>query len=206
MSCPFGTILKCRWKRASLKAQSATVRFYYTEAERNGETHGAMNVYHWNSSSWDKEPGSYIREGTGNGQWVQVTGVDEYSPFALGSDTPTAATLGAFTATAVEGAIRLEWETVIEMDLLGFHLYRADSPDGEALRLNASLIPGQALGSLVGASYEFLDETVEPGVTYYYWLEEVDVNDVTTRYGPVSALVPAQTSHRIYLPLVSSKP
>jgi hypothetical protein len=79
-------------------SQAATVKFYYTEAERNGEANGSMNVYHWNGSSWDEEAGSYNRGGSDDGQWVQVTGVDEYSPFGLGDGNPTVVTLRNFTA------------------------------------------------------------------------------------------------------------
>jgi hypothetical protein len=59
-------------------------------------------------------------------------------------------------------------------------------------------------GSPVGASYEFLDESVEPGLTYWYWLEDVDAYGVPTRHGPLSVQVPVQPGdHRLYLPLVS---
>jgi hypothetical protein len=67
--------------------QPSIVRFYYTEAERNGEENDSMEVLHWNSASWDIEDGSYGRGGAGAAQWVQVTGVDEYSTFRLGHET-----------------------------------------------------------------------------------------------------------------------
>ncbi len=64
---------------------TATVRFYYTEAERNGQDNARMTVYHSDEihRKWDREGGSYERGGSGDGQYVQVTDVDEYSPFAL---------------------------------------------------------------------------------------------------------------------------
>jgi CSLREA domain-containing protein len=184
-------------------SQAATVKFYYTEAERNGQDNAAMNVYHWNGSSWVGEPGSYSRGGSGDGQWVQVEGVDEYSPFALGDDDPTVVTLSSFTATATEGVVLLEWETASEIGLLGFHIYRAEVVDGPRTRLNTELLPGQAPGSPVGGSYEFVDEAVAPGVTYWYWLADVDVRGAATLHGPVSAGVAAGAAHRVYLPVVS---
>jgi len=101
---------------------------------------------------------------------------------------PTAVTLASFSATAEAGGILLNWETAIELDNLGFNLYRADAVDGPRSRLNANLILSQSPGSITGAAYSWLDESASatPGV-YHYWLEAVDVGGETTLYGPVSA-------------------
>ncbi len=115
----------------------------------------------------------------------------------------TSVIVASFTATAEDGLVVLDWETATEINLLGFHLYRADAPDSERIRLNDALIPSQNLGGLVGATYTFLDEMVVPGPTYYYWLEDVDVYGVATLHGPVSATVPESPVHAIYLPIVS---
>jgi hypothetical protein len=116
---------------------------------------------------------------------------------------PTAVELAWFTATPREGAIALAWETASEIDLLGFHLYRAEAVDGPRTRLNADLLPGQLPGSPVGAVYEFVDEGVVPGVPYWYWLEAVDAHGAATLHGPVSATVPVDVLYRVYLPLVN---
>ena len=100
---------------------------------------------------------------------------------------PTAIDLVSFTARPRKAAIVLRWETATEIDNLGFNLYRAESPEGERTRLNASLIPSQAPGSPVGAVYTWRDTSVQPGVTYYYWLEDVDLHGHATLHGPVSA-------------------
>jgi hypothetical protein len=105
--------------------------------------------------------------------------------------------LAWFTATAQEGAIVLAWETASEIGLLGFHVYRAEAIDGPRTRLTGDLLPGQGPGS----RYEFVDEMVTPGVSYWYWLEAVDIHDTGTLHGPVSAAVD-ETSYTIYLPLI----
>jgi predicted outer membrane repeat protein len=97
----------------------------------------------------------------------------------------------------------LNSDSIAEVDLGGFHLYH-QAAEGELVRLNAALIPGQNPGSPVGAVYEFLDKAVEPGLTYSYWLEAVDTHGQATRHGPVSVQVPPGGQYRIYLPLVDN--
>ncbi|MGD8791316.1 MAG: kelch repeat-containing protein [Anaerolineae bacterium] len=102
--------------------------------------------------------------------------------------TPTAVSLLSFDATPGRRAIRLDWETASEIDNVGFNLYR-QAAQGEPVRLNAALIPSQNPGSTTGATYTFLDDAAEPGVTYYYWLEDVDVYGWATLHGPVRAII-----------------
>ena len=101
-------------------------------------------------------------------------------PFTV---NPTAVELVSFSATPRRNGIRLDWATATELDNVGFNLYRAESLEGERLRLNPSLIPAQAPGSPVGAEYTWLDATAQPGITYYYWLEDVDLYGRTTSTG-----------------------
>jgi hypothetical protein len=73
------------------------------------------------------------------------------------------------------------------VDTLGFDLYRSESPAGPHAKLNASLIPAQVPGAPIGAAYAWPDEAVEPGLSYWYWLEDIDVRSIATRHGPVEA-------------------
>jgi hypothetical protein len=59
--------------------QTATVKFYYRSVEVWGQI--APNAYHFNGSTWDAQ--SSTRGGSGETMWVQATGVNSYSPFAL---------------------------------------------------------------------------------------------------------------------------
>jgi len=65
------------------------------------------------------------------------------------------------------------------------------------------LIPSQAPGSLQGAVYYWEDAGVDPGGTYYYKLEAIDLYGAATVHGPVSAAWPAQPAYAVYLPLVT---
>ncbi|HOU15573.1 MAG TPA: PKD domain-containing protein [Anaerolineae bacterium] len=111
---------------------------------------------------------------------------------------PTAVTLAAFDAVAQGDAILVTWETASELDNVGFNLYRSKSPDGQYTLLNETLIPPQNPGSVIGAVYEWLDTNVQPGVTYFYKLEDLDVKGVSTFHGPVStASVTAPTAVQV---------
>ncbi|HEX9371099.1 MAG TPA: hypothetical protein VF897_08835, partial [Roseiflexaceae bacterium] len=83
----------------------------------------------------------------------------------------------------------------------GFHLYRStDGIRDHAIRITPELILGRGRGQ--GASYSWDDTTAEAGVTYSYWLQEVELNGHTNEYGPVRAATgTAGTQYRVFLPL-----
>jgi hypothetical protein len=113
------------------------------------------------------------------------------------ADAPTAIALADFTAAFQPTRVVVQWHTAQELDAIGFNLYRAASLDGERTRLNAELIPSQAPGGIGGASYEFVDPDVHPGITYYYWLVFIDISGETT-FGPVVVLL----ENPVFLPFV----
>jgi minor extracellular serine protease Vpr len=90
--------------------------------------------------------------------------------------TGTAVELASFTASALEGAVRLEWEVADQTDHAGFNVYRSDMPDPHGMELLTS--------ELIQAD-SYLDGTVLPGRAYYYWLEDVDVYGLGNVHGPV---------------------
>jgi len=94
--------------------------------------------------------------------------------------------LASFTATPGNGEVVLEWITAGEIDNAGFNLYRAED-DGEYLKINAALIPAEGTAT-EGVMYLFVDEDVKNRKTYYYKLEDIDLNGTSTMHGPVSAL------------------
>ena len=113
-------------------------------------------------------------------------------------DGPTAVTMGQYGAISGIGQVQIYWETALELDAIGFNLFRATDPDGELVQINPELIPSQAFGGLMGASYEFIDRDVQTGQTYYYWLEFIDIEGKTV-FGPMQAIL----QFGIYLPLVT---
>jgi uncharacterized repeat protein (TIGR01451 family) len=149
---------------------------------------------------------------------VSVTAITADPNLANNSDSEptdvvstTAVTVADFGASAADSGILVIWRTATELDMLGFNLYRAGAPDAPRSRLNGELIAGQVPpGSPVGAEYEYADVRVEPGATYYYWLEAVDIYGRAAFHGPVSAQAPTYESEpgwraRLFLPIVSKQ-
>jgi len=103
------------------------------------------------------------------------------------SPVPTAIVLSSFGAAPQSEGIRVTWETAMELQNLGFNLYRGESFTGPWVKLNAALIPAQNPGATFGANYEWLDTAVTPEITYFYRLEDVSTGGASTFHGPVSA-------------------
>jgi hypothetical protein len=101
--------------------------------------------------------------------------------------TPTAITLSSFDAKAGNGLVTLNWTTESEINNSGFNIYRAESENGQYIKINTSLIPTKG-SSTQGASYEFVDTNVQNRKTYYYKLEDIDLSGTSTMHGPVSAM------------------
>lgn len=101
---------------------------------------------------------------------------------------PTAVIVSSFTAHRSRSSILLDWVTTSELDLIGFNLYRSLNIEmSSALVLNQLPIMACSPGSLEGNSYRFVDNDVEPGITYNYWLEVITRSGRTTVLGPASA-------------------
>lgn len=116
----------------------------------------------------------------------------------------------SFSATPQENAVQVDWETASEKDNLGFNLYRATNEAGDdKVQLNNGLIPSNSPGGTQGSSYSFVDaQNLDPAVTYYYWLEDVDFYGVATLHGPaVARVITAEPSwfYKIFLPFMDKR-
>ena len=112
--------------------------------------------------------------------------------FPTGNCAPTSVDLRRFEAWPEGSAIHAQWETVQEIDNLGFNLYRSNTRSGPKLKLNAELIPTLVPpGSPFGAVYDWIDTyRLRPGRAYFYWLEDVDLYGNATLHGPVRVRLP----------------
>ena len=100
--------------------------------------------------------------------------------------TGAAAEGGAVTATPA----LLEWKATKEEGVYGYLVYRSTDRNGPYYRLGHEIVhvspePGEI------HSYRFADPTVEPGKTYYYYLDTIATTGVKSRFsGVVAKLIP----------------
>ncbi len=75
-------------------AQSATIKYWYTNAELNGQAWNDLKLWDWHSSAWTELAAGNDTYGAGCGSdagcWGQWTGVATFSPMVLGSSTAPA--------------------------------------------------------------------------------------------------------------------
>ena len=76
--------------------------------------------------------------------------------------------------------VRLSWRTETESKSFAFFVYRSEAADGEGVCLNEDA-PLDAAGTTVTPhEYVYYDLTVQEGRTYYYKLEQVDLDGAAT--------------------------
>jgi len=109
--------------------------------------------------------------------------------------------LAYFEATGREDDVLIEWGTGMEVTTYGFNLYRATAQVlGQAMVIDTR--DAQNFGDFVGADYDYTDADIEVGVTYYYWLEVLDVGrdliagPESATPGPPPASTPTPTATR----------
>lgn len=148
---------------------------------------------------------------TGNGNTalvpVNTAGVDAMEVDLAGSGTlnnirffaqPTAVELLYFRVNRPAGGdVTLSWATAVEIDNLGFYIYRGSTLNlGDAERIHFE----PAGGGSAGHTYSFTDS---PGAgSWFYWLSDIDTHGVETFHLP--SLQRAMFSYT-YLPLSIGK-
>jgi hypothetical protein len=118
--------------------------------------------------------------------WIHFKSLSPVA-YKVQTDGATLITLTSFTAEPGNNQVILIWTTESEIDNAGFNIYRAEAGNGEYVKINDSLIPAEG-SSTQGATYQFIDEDVRNRITYYYKLEDIDLNGNSTMHGPVSAM------------------
>ena len=98
-------------------------------------------------------------------------------------------------ATAAPAAVIVEWTTESEVKLAGFNLYRSESMDGSYVKLNGTLIPASP-DPIAGGEYSYTDTTARAGVTYYYKLEDVELDGTAMLHGPIEGVGQADVASR----------
>lgn len=114
-------------------------------------------------------------------------------------------TLSSFDVYTIdnEAYVSVEWETATELNTSGFFVSRSTNPTSGFVRQNDTIIPAMGDG-VTGWFYDFQDENVVIGTTYYYQLEVVNNDQSTDYFGPVAIVVgigtPTPTTTRTSTP------
>jgi len=92
--------------------------------------------------------------------------------------------LASFAAQMRNDGVHLEWTTQSESENMGFHLLRADSPDGLFRRITDRMIQGNGT-TAIRHQYRYVDAAVEKDRTYYYQLRDFDYAGRSASHGPL---------------------
>jgi hypothetical protein len=101
-------------------------------------------------------------------------------PTVFDIDVGLPVTTSVFTATPADKGVVVKWRTESELNNLGFDVYRSESLDGTFIKVNQTRIPGAGTDG-TPHSYRFIDENVEVGNTYYYYIEDISYDGLRNR-------------------------
>ncbi|MBC8236129.1 hypothetical protein H8E77_41815 [bacterium] len=87
-------------------------------------------------------------------------------------------TLSMLTAVRSQNDVALRWRTETEVNNIGFTIYRSKVKDGKFVKIG--FVKG-AGSTGMPTDYEFVDKTTKPGQTYFYYLEDIDVEGIKTK-------------------------
>jgi hypothetical protein len=157
---------------------SSTVRLGYADSELDPALESDLELGRYSGSGTTWTWLTSTRDAAAN--WVQATGVTTFSTWGISSDTPLPIQLASFVSSRIaDNMIRLEWNTVSEMNNYGFFIERRSEQETAFIELPGVFIPGHGT-TLEPQSYGWVDNDVTPGV-WYYRLRQVDL-DGTVNY------------------------
>ena len=147
------------------------------------------------------QPGAAYGAYYQNGSWHTVTGTTEQIifnitfakgrgevevPVVMGEQDPTLPVeLSSFTAILTSDMyVLIKWIAESETNHSGYNILRAEKKDlSTAQRINAQIIDeGVETGTQI--SYSYTDFEAYTNMVYYYWLESVSLDGVSSYYGP----------------------
>jgi len=115
-----------------------------------------------------------------------------------GGDFSLPVELSSFTATAGDGQITLRWVTQTEVANFGFAIYRSEQKDGKYTKIGFVYGAGN---SVMPIDYQFTDEKAEAELTYFYYLEDIDISGEKSSSKIIKAVLPASLLHAKSAPI-----
>ena len=77
----------------------------------------------------------------------------------------------------------LKWTTASEVDNFGFDIYRSLDEDGPFEKITEQPLPGAGTTD-EPQQYVFVDEDIDPGTDYYYYIESISLGGVREKFSP----------------------
>ena len=190
-----------KWEGQLVKISNVYVEssgsYYYRCTDDGGTTYfyvGDNVDYHFNNISMTV--GQTYASITGVVDWYNSGPYYRINPRTQSDieEQPTAITLSEFTAEFSADQLSLYWSTQSEVNNQGWNVYRGEDENAlqndEVIQINDELIIGHGTTS-EQHDYHFVDEhAVQPGLTYWYWLESIDNSGATNNFGAISLTIP----------------
>ncbi|MEK6301611.1 MAG: FG-GAP-like repeat-containing protein [Acidobacteriota bacterium] len=110
--------------------------------------------------------------------------------FTVTQSGPTAVELISAAAIYYDNGVFIHWQTGMEVENLGFHIYR--EAGGQRTRITPEVVAGSALIAgnkttlTAGNSYAWFDAGGKDNQDAQYWLEDIDIDGKSTLHGPIS--------------------
>ena len=174
-------------------SDGTTVELYYTDNEFNNSditNESDLALAAWDGSGWHTYPRGSGSDTASN--IVTAENVSSFSDWVIidQNDPPLPVVLSNFYAEFEANQLAIVWTTSSETNLMGWNIYKSTTKDlNNATKINPTMIDAQ--GSLTDAhTYKYFDNAAEAGVTYYYWLESIDLSGINTFTDPIEFKVP----------------
>ena len=78
----------------------------------------------------------------------------------------------------------IRWATASEINNFGYDVYRGASEEGPFERLTADPVPGAGTTD-EPQRYEYVDDTIAPDTSYYYYVESIALDGTRERFTPI---------------------
>jgi hypothetical protein len=157
----------------------------YSVVESDYNTNSPYSLVAWGCTNTVGGAAVGTSNGTNGTTGLVIASGTNYS-CEFDNATPTAVTIGSFTADAASEGVELSWASLNETDVLGYNIFRSIVPGVTGTQVNATQIPALYKGTL-GGPYTFVDSSPVPGLTNYYQIlvvhtEYVEWSDGATAF------------------------
>jgi hypothetical protein len=106
--------------------------------------------------------------------------------------------LSSFSAQHNDNHVEIQWTTQSELNNSGFYILRSENDEANFQKIS-HLIEG-AGSSSEKHNYSFRDERVDPNRTYFYQLQQVDMDGTIESFGPVKVVIQSEEESFLEIP------